>query len=449
MMRYAGTALIVTLGAVALMLATLDVIVVGLFSYAFLPTAFLLMVMAGAGALASLSGRRAAYYGAMLGALILMTGAGLYLRHRAEVSGKADVYQRSQVDHVVSARLREPVALLPDAAITYDTTLYDAITPGCGDSHCFTTVPLKPERDPATELPATALERMGLQPVATADDQRLVVRLTQVGQGARIRIHAELSADGATTATWDASLPATERPSHLLVSAWLHYLLEENPLVAMLMPRPELGDDLFARFLRSAIRVPRAGAAPVFTLDTRELQTQSLTPPLRVDRADPRYLGWWVGDRDARCEGVLSVKSRPGVAEYYVTFLSSPLPAPQLRISTETLICAGDAVYVQRYGRAPPHELDMARYSLTGKHTADLRIRVPPRAFHDFIAYDRATVIEQAGVLEFDVRDVRFEWAKDNQGKPVRNARGEVLEYAIISRAGRYAATLPAAALGD
>ena len=448
-MRHAWTAFAVMVAVVLAMLASGGIPVVGIISYALLPTAITLMVALAAGAIASLGRRRAVYYGAVLGTLALLTAAGVYLRHRAEVSGSANVHQRAEVTRVVSAGLREPVALDAKELLRYDEALFDAVAPACKDAHCFVIDRLKPKRLRVEELPARVLEGMGLKPVSSSEQARLSVRVTQASLGDRLQVRADVRESGAVTATWDASLPAYDRPGTSPLSSWLHFWLEENPLVALLKPRPRLGGHALGTFLRSAIRAKQpSGSAPRVEIDATELHSQVLAPPLQVDRKDPRYIGWWWADRDRRCEGVLSVEGRQGVADYYVTFLAAPQSGAQLRIGTESLICAGDAVYVHRYGRTKPDVLDLARYSLTGQHTADLRVRVPAHAFDAFIAFEQGAMTERAGMLEFDVRHVRFEWAKDAAGKPVRNAEGAV-ENAIISRVGRYAAALPAAVVAQ
>lgn len=447
-MRHAWTAFVVMVVAVVLMSLCAPIPIVGIFCYALLPAAGTVMVALGIGAIASRGQRRAVYYGAVIGTLALLTAAGLYLRQRAEVSGKADVHQRAKVARVVTAGLREPVSLEAERMLRYDQALFDAVAPACKDAHCFVIAGLRPKRIRVEEFPSEVLEGMGLKPAPPSEEARLSVRVTQASRGDRLQVRAEVIESGTPTATWDASLPAYDRPGDSTLPPWVHFWLEENPLVAMLKPRPRLGSHALGAFLRSAIRAAQpAGSAPRFEIDAIELHSQALAPPLTVDRKDPRYIGWWWADRDPRCEGVLSVEGRPGFADYYVTFLAAPQSGPQLRIGTESLICAGDAVYVHRYGRTKPDVLDLARYSLTGQHTADLRVRVPAQAFDTFIAFDKGAMTERDGTLGFDVRRVRFEWAKDAAGKPVRDADGSV-ENAIISRVGRYSATVPAAAAG-
>ncbi|HVJ38196.1 MAG TPA: hypothetical protein VM687_10410 [Stenotrophomonas sp.] len=444
MMRFAWTTFVVATCLFLLMLICRSVIVIGIFFYMFLPTAGTVMVVLGVGAIASLAERRSLYYGAMGATLIVLTLAGLYLRQQAETSGKANVHQRASITRVVTAALREPVALASDDAVEYDAALYDAVDARCGDPHCFSISGLAQKGSPAAERPNGILEVMGLKPVPADAGARLAVRVTQADVGNRKAVHAEVIESGAVTANWDASLPARDRKVVDRLPAWVHYWLEENPLVAMLKPRPLGNERMLATFLRSAIQVPHAGSAPMVAIDAAPLYSRAIVPPLKVDRSDLTYAKWWVGLGDSRCDGVISVEERPQIADGYVTFLKNPELGPQLRVSSESLICAGDAVYVQRYGRTPSDVLDMARYSLSGEHTADLRIRVPTQAFNEFIAFDQRTVTERDGKLEFDVRSVRFQWARDATGKPTRNAQGETIEYAIISREGRYVAALPA-----
>lgn len=451
MMRHAGKLFVLVLVAVLLMLACWNLPLLGIFSFALLPTAMTLLVMVAVGAIAvSLGGRRRiVYYPAVLGALLVTTAAGLLLRHQARVSGAADVHQRTSVTRVVSASLREPVVLAPGLPLSYDASLFDTVTPHCRDPHCFSMSGLVPDRRHVTEAPAEVLERMGLKPVAPPETARLAVALTQSRAGGRIVVQAAVVESGVTTATWEASLPDPARRPELPRSGWARFWLEHNPLVAAISPRPYLPKDQLAAFLRSAIQLSHAGVAPTIALQARELHAQALTPPLRVDRQDPRYIGWWWRARDSRCADVLSVEEPPGQADRYLTFLAAGDKGPQLRVRLETVICAGDAVYLQRYGRTSPGVLDLTRYSLAGQPTAQLHVSVPPGAFHEFIAFDQETVTEHDGTLAFDVRAVRFEWARDAQGKPIRNAANEGLQYAIISREGRYAVTLPASALGD
>lgn len=297
--------------------------------------------------------------------------------------------------------------------------------------------------DLAEEEPGRLLEGIGVQPRPLGEDTRVHVRIRQERQGGRVDIIAEVTEAGARTATWHARLPVTEREASPMLSPWMDYLLQQNPLVAMLKPRPQLGKHLLGDFLRSAIVTKRSPAAPSSLVEAREVESRVIAPPLRVDRDDPRYRIWWYRNSDTRCEGVVSVEKRPGVADAYVTFVAAPEAGPQLRLGSEALICAGDAVYTQRYGRTPVDVLDMTRYTLDGRHAANLKIHVPRRAFGEFIAFDTQSVVEHAGTLEFEVRDVGFEWALDEQGHDVRREDGTPLQYAVIRRQGRYAVSVP------
>lgn len=439
-----GVALYLILAVIALRLLR-PVPILGVFADALLPTAFVAMLAAIAGSLAMLSGRRGAYWIAALATVTLLTWAGVFLRIQAEASGRAGVFMRSDVSRVVQARLREPVALASDASIRYDEAPYDAFVATC-ESYCMMSGGLKLDASLAVEVPARLLEDIGVKPQPPEQESRVRVRIQQVPQGDRVDIIAEVTDAGTRTATWHARLPLPGRAAKPLLSPWMDYLLQQNPLAAMLKPRPRLGDQLLGNFLRSAIRTKRASPAADISLQAREVEHQVLTPPLRVDRMDPRYRGQWYRSRDTRCDGVVSVEVRPGVADAYVTFLALPEAGPQLRLRNEQLICAGDAVYVQRYRRTPSDILNLVRYTLDGQHAANLHIRIPRQAFSDFIAFDLQSVVEQAGTLEFDVRHVAFEWARDTQGHQIKREDGTSLQYAIVSREGHYAVSVPTAA---
>lgn len=133
----AWIALLLIFAVIGLLLLT-PIPILGVFAYLLLPTAFVAMLATTAGTLAMLSRRRGAYWIAALGTVAVLTTAGVLLRMQAEASGRADVFVRKNVARVVTARLREPLALESDALIRYDQAPYDAFVAGC-ESYCMKT----------------------------------------------------------------------------------------------------------------------------------------------------------------------------------------------------------------------------------------------------------------------------------------------------------------------
>lgn len=422
----------------------------GALSFLVLPTLIVVSLAAGIGAFTSLvvrvEGRT--YFLVVIGAFVLLTIAGAYLRQQGDSSGSAGVSHASNITRPVVARLREPVRLDSDGYVGYDRAMFDSVQPWCRDP-CVIFERVDWYRRHVFEVPKDLLEDIGVKPLESGD-ARITVRIEEIERQSRIEIVATVVEAGTTTASWQGSLPASDRKVSSALPLWLHYALENNPLAAALTPkRRYLDQKLLETFLRSAIVLNAPSAAPVVEIEATELTSQVLSPALKVDRSDPEYIKWWFTDADQRCEGVVSTERRAGIAGKYVAFAASDAAAPQLRIGNESLICAGDAVYVHRYGRVPIDVLDFSRYSLSGEHTADLRIRVPKHAVTTFIAFDMQSVSERAGKVTFVVRNVRFKWAKDVPGMPLRKPSGEMFEYAIIDRQGEYAAVLPAHALGN
>lgn len=418
----------------------------GALAFVVLPSSTLVMLATGVGAVASLVRpmRLKTWYAVVVTALVLLTLAGAHLRRQSDAAGHANVHHQATVTRPVVARLREPFRLDGDAEISYDRALFDAMRPWCRES-CIVMERLDWHRRPLHESRSRVLEDIGLKPDSTGEP-RIRVTFTTAERGNRKQVVASVSDGGQVTARWTASLPALDRKPVARLPAWLSFALEENPVLKLVMPsRRYLERDLIRSFLTSAVVLERPVAAPVFALDATTVSSEALVPVLVVDRQDPRYLRWWYMESDRRCDGVVSVEQREGIGEAYLSFPASGSTAPKVRITAmQPVICAGDAVYVQRYGRMPPHTMKLSRYDLTGEHTADLSIRLPAGSVtKGIVAHEQSEMTEREGRLRFVVRNVRFEWAKDANKQPVRKPSGEPLEHAIIDRQGVYEVTLP------
>ena len=421
----------------------------GALAFVVLPSAILVMLATGVGAIVSLVQpmRMKRWYAVVATTLVLLTLAGVQLRRQSDAAGHDNVHQQATVSRPVVARLREPFRLDGDAEISYDRALFDAKWPWCRES-CIVMERLDWHRRPMHESPSRVLEDIGLKP-GDSGEPRIRVTFATTERGGRKQVVASVRDGSEVTARWTASLPALDRKPVARLPSWLSFALEENPAVRLLMPpRRYLDRALIRSFLTSAIVLERPVAAPVFDVEAVTTSSEALAPALVVDRQDPRYLRWWYMERDERCDGVVAIEQRQGVADAYLSFAAAGTTAPKVRIETEAVICAGDAVYVQRYGRLPPRTMRFSRYDLAGEHTADLSIRLPAEAVTtDIIAHEQREMTEREGRLRFVVRNVRFEWAKDARNKPVRRPSGQSLEHAIIDRRGVYEATLPQGAM--
>jgi hypothetical protein len=415
--------------------------------YLFLPTLVLVLVAVTAGAIAVSfwRGTFKTFIGIVAAVLALLTIWGLYLRNEGERLGGADVRLESAVERPVSAGLREAVLLDSETSIFYDRALFETVQPWCRES-CVVFERIDTYRRVVFEEPKTLLEDIGVKPVKEGA-ARIEVRINTIDRGNRSEITAEVFESGTRTARLHAVVPAARRGWHSKLPKWAIFSLENNPLVKRLAPaRKFLDRGMLESFLKSAIKLGEAPGAPVFELAVTVISSRSLTPKVMVDRSDPKFLTWWHLYEDPRCKGVISREHRPGIAESYVTFIASRKPAPQLLVRSETVVCAGDSVYL-RVGGVLRNVLGLSRYSLAGEHTADLRIRMPDDAVTTFIGAELATLVETGGKIRFTVRNIRFESAEDAAGKPIRNADGETFEHAIIDRIGEYEVTLPSAAL--
>jgi hypothetical protein len=419
----------------------------GALSYLFLPSAIVLLFAVAVGAIAvTVRPTMRVYLWAALGALGLLTLCGAYLRYDGDRLGSAGVHHEMTIERPIVASLREPVFLDSKNEIVYDRAMFDTVHPWCREG-CVLYERLDWYRLPTFEQPKDILQDVGVKPVG-AGEARIKVVITSSERGNRTDIAAQVMDDDVAVARLHAVVPSLDRRPDSPVPVWPRFALENNPIVLALMPARKYVDRHFLKsFLSSAIVLETAEVVPVFNIVAAEIVSEPLSPPLAVDRSDPTYLQWWFMSSDERCDGVISVEQRPGVADKYVTFASSTAQPPQLRLGSETLICAGDAVYVHRFGRVPRNVLDFSRYSLTGKYTADLRIRLPDHAVTTFIAFEPRSVSERDRKLSFTVRNVRFQWAQDEAGKPVRRPDGGALEHAIIDRRGEYEAPLPAESL--
>lgn len=411
-------------------------------SFLALPSAIILLLATVAGAIAVFVAQVTArtYSAVTVGVLALLTVYGMYLRYEGDRVGSVGVYHESRIEHPVAARLREPVFLDSANYIGYDRTMFDTVQPWCRVP-CVVFERLDWYRRYTSEAPQHVLEDIGVKPI-NADEARIKVIIKNAEHEDRVEIDAKVIDGNTATAQLTARVPSTRRHSHSPFPMWIHYALENNPIVLAVMPaRRYMEQGLLKSFFASAIVLHKEKAAPVFDIVATEVASEVLSPPLQVDRSDPNYLKWWFRSSDERCKGVVTTEQRRGIAEKYVTFEKRAASAPHLRlIGSEYLICAGDAVYVHRYGKVPTNILDFSRYNLNGEHTADLHIRFPTQAVTTFIAFGTESVSEREGRMGLTVRNVRFKWAED----PIRKTNGEMLEYAIIDRVGEYQAVLPA-----
>jgi len=344
--------------------------------------------------------------------------------------------------------LREDVLLDSKPTILYDLALFESVQPWCRES-CVVFERLDLHQRIVFEEPKALLEDIGVEPI-TEGAARVEVRMKNIDRGNRSEILAEVFESGVITARLHAVVPAAKRQSPSRLPKWMRFALEHNPLVKRLAPdRKFLERGMLKSFLNAAIRAKEPAGAAVFEPIVAQVFAKTLSPPLTVDRSDPKFLKWWYLYEDPRCKGVISREHRPGIAESYVTFAASGKAAPQLRVRNETVVCAGDAVYLHRFGRVRPDVLDLSRYSLAGEHTAELRIRMPADAVTTFIGAELATLVESGGKIHFTVRNIRFERARDEGGKRIRKPDGQTLEHAIIDRIGEYEVALPAVLLAN
>ncbi len=422
----------------------------GMMAFLFWPSLIVALLSIVPASLVACS-KRLTFASYLLTALIAfgtLTLAGLFLRQQSAERGSHGVHEQATIHRQLQARLREPVLLDSRNEIRYDRALFESTGPWCRDP-CIIVERIDWYRRIEWETPKEILEQLGVK-TGAFQDARITVVIKIEDLANRTRIDIDVRESGNTTATLRAVVPSPKRELSSPVPRWLHFALEENPLVRALSPPRKYVEYAFIkRFLEASLSMEPERPRQLFELQARVISHRTFNPPKRIDDTDPSIIARGHQQNDPRCEGVLSIEQRPGISDYYVTFIHSDLPAPQMRfIDGISPVCTGNAVYrripnLPKGARRTRPDVIFERYDLSGRYTGDLYIPLPKESTGEHTWVAPASIIDVDGRIRFLISKMRHELATEPNGTPLLKSDGRMIQYAVLEGETEFEATLP------